>query len=181
MMQAEVGVRILAPARNSDRGAVSVMLQQQFAITRLCNVPRGAFSPPPNVDSVVLKLEPRSVETPTNFEQVVRCGFSQPRKTLANNLASGGFDKAQVHAAIAQLGLGDSVRAHMLEQEQCTATFTPATTPSIGAGTRCSIFIASRVSSGSPSFTVSPGRQCRLITVPGIGAPKLEFSSNSSE
>ena len=45
-----------------------------------------------------------------------------------------------------------------------------ATTPSAGALTVCSIFIASRTRSGCPAVTTVPGSASTRSTRPGIGA-----------
>lgn len=85
MMQQEVADRILAPAGNSARGALSVVIEYQMRVTRVCKVPAGAFMPPPKVQSTVLMLEPYA-EADRAFELFVHKGFRQPRKTLANNI-----------------------------------------------------------------------------------------------
>jgi len=90
MLQKEVAKRVLAKEGSPDRGSLSVFLQAQFEIERVCDVPAGAFEPPPKVDSAVLSLFPRETglteAEERRFFGFVRAGFSQPRKTLANNL-----------------------------------------------------------------------------------------------
>src|SRR5215471_17442404 len=51
-----------------------------------------------------------------------------------------------------------------------TANLTASTTPSAGAATVCSIFIASMTISGSPRRTWLPGSAISCVTRPGIGA-----------
>jgi len=115
MMQQEVATKILAAAGKRERGAISVRMQAQFTVTKLCNVPPGAFMPPPNVDSTVLQFVPQrggSADLPESFFQLVQAGFAQPRKTLANNLAARGFDRESVSRA----GLEPAIRPHQLTQ-----------------------------------------------------------------
>lgn len=115
MMQKEVGTRVLAPAGSSDRGSLSVYLQGKFAISKVCDAPKGAFVPPPKVDSVVLEFVPKA-DPPTEelFSFVRRC-FGQPRKTLANNMISGlGISRDQASAAIESVGLAEKVRPQEL-------------------------------------------------------------------
>ena len=114
MMQKEVGVRILAEAGDSDRGSLSVWLQSLFTITRVKNVPAGAFFPPPKVSSVVLEFVPR-VSPLLNVDtlRIVRAGFTQPRKTLVNNLRAIGLSEAVEGA-----GLDKKIRPHQLTIEQ---------------------------------------------------------------
>ena len=57
------------------------------------NVPPGAFTPPPKVDSAVVRLVPRpageaGVKDATHFARTVAAAFSQRRKTLRNSLST---------------------------------------------------------------------------------------------
>lgn len=126
MIQKEVGERILAAPGNSERGSLSVFLQAQFEIAVLAKVPAGSFLPPPKVDSVVLSLRPRetpvSLEREARFFSLIRAGFAQPRKTLANNLASTGLiDREKLSVCLISLGLTASVRPHQLEMDHWKA------------------------------------------------------------
>lgn len=109
MMQREVGTRILAPPKNSDRGSLSVYLQIQFEISKVADVPPGSFWPPPKVDSIVLEFMPKetglSPQDKLAFFRLVRGSFKQPRKTLANNLGAMGFSREAVEAALVAAGL----------------------------------------------------------------------------
>lgn len=117
MMQREVADRFIAPVGDSGRGAVSVILQRQFTIKMVCRVPGGCFMPPPKVESAVLLLTPREDAASAKWEQVVRAGFKQPRKTLSNNLRASGFDSS----IIAAVGLEPNARPHFLTEEQWDA------------------------------------------------------------
>ena len=88
MMQKEVGEKIVAEPKNRDRGALSVNIQSMFTVEFVVKAPSEAFMPPPKVDSVVLKLTPRSDVFSDAFYKVVKAGHMQPRKTLLNNLGS---------------------------------------------------------------------------------------------
>ncbi|MBA4293550.1 ribosomal RNA small subunit methyltransferase A [bacterium] len=115
MMQREVGEKILAKAGDRNRGALSVVIQRLFDVTRVCLVPPGAFWPPPKVDSVVLDLRPRGLTGERAFD-VVRMGFRSPRKTLVNNLSSG-YEKDLVGGVLLVMGLSETVRPHELTEE----------------------------------------------------------------
>ncbi len=119
MMQREVGIKIVAKPCERERGALSVMLQTQFEITKVLKVPPGAFMPPPKVESVVLKLIPRQVELPKTFERVVRAGHSQPRKTLINCLAATfRQERAAIQSATEQADLDENARGFELTEAQ---------------------------------------------------------------
>jgi 16S rRNA (adenine1518-N6/adenine1519-N6)-dimethyltransferase len=112
MMQKEVGERILAPAGDRRRGSLSVYLQTQYQMKKVANVPAGAFLPPPKVDSVILELTPFFATHATpEFFAFVRLGFTQPRKTLVNNLTSG-EGRAKTEEALSKVGLSSTIRPH---------------------------------------------------------------------
>lgn len=119
MMQKEVGIKIVAKPGERERGALSVMLQTQFNISKVLKVPPGAFMPPPKVESVVLKLTPRHIELPTSFERVVRAGHSQPRKTLTNCLAATfRQERSVIQVVTEQAELTESARGFELTESQ---------------------------------------------------------------
>lgn len=119
MMQKEVAEKILSPAGKRERGSLSVFLQTCFKISEVVRAPAGAFMPPPKVDSIVLEFLPRSLPVPPDEEKalfrLIRAGFTQPRKTLANNLNA--FGRERVVSALAACSLSPSVRPHELPEE----------------------------------------------------------------
>ena len=79
------------------------MLQYRFDMQLLLEVAPDAFSPPPQVDSAVVRLLPRpqarlTAKSQAGLEQVVRRAFAQRRKTLRNSLA--GLLEAGDYAAL---------------------------------------------------------------------------------
>jgi 16S rRNA (adenine1518-N6/adenine1519-N6)-dimethyltransferase len=85
MLQLEVVERMVAAPSTSAYGRLSVSLQARFRMKKLFKVSRGAFRPPPKVESAVVRLEP--LETPLALdEDLVRRAFSARRKTLRNAL-----------------------------------------------------------------------------------------------
>ncbi|HSI74135.1 MAG TPA: 16S rRNA (adenine(1518)-N(6)/adenine(1519)-N(6))-dimethyltransferase RsmA [Fimbriimonas sp.] len=120
MMQKEVGERVLAGPKTPARGSLSVFLQAQFNIERVAVAPAGAFLPPPKVDSIVLSFTPRleEFEDEAWFFKVVRVGFTQPRKTLVNNLGGLGCSREQITTALEQAELGPLARPQELNLEQ---------------------------------------------------------------
>jgi 16S rRNA (adenine1518-N6/adenine1519-N6)-dimethyltransferase len=114
MMQKEVGERVLAGPKTAMRGSLSVFLQSQFAISKIAVAPAGAFLPPPKVDSVVLEFVPLPVSPTEWFFKLVRVGFTQPRKTLVNNLLGLEFDRETILAALETTGLTEKARPQEL-------------------------------------------------------------------
>jgi len=114
MLQKEVVERMVAAPGGRDYGRLSVMLQYRFDMESLLEVGPGAFSPPPKVDSAVVRLLPRpqaqlTAVAEAGLAQVVRRAFSQRRKTLRNSLA--GLLDAGDYAA---LGIDPGLRAENL-------------------------------------------------------------------
>jgi len=91
MLQKEVVERMVAPPGSRTYGRLSVMLQFRYRMARLFDVPRGAFNPPPQVTSSIVRMQPLpAAELPAvdaaRFAQVVTAAFGQRRKTLRNAL-----------------------------------------------------------------------------------------------
>ena len=89
MLQLEVVERMVAAPATAAYGRLSVALQTRFRMKKLFNVARGAFRPPPKVESAVVRLEPLA-ERPAmdwqRFDALLRQAFSARRKTLRNAL-----------------------------------------------------------------------------------------------
>ena len=93
MLQKEVVDRIVAPPGGKEYGRLTVMLAAACRSERLFRVGTGAFSPPPRVESAVIRLLPLQeppfpVPDPGRFAGIVAAAFSMRRKTLRNGLRS---------------------------------------------------------------------------------------------
>lgn len=88
MFQREVVDRIAAPPGNSERGFLSVMVEDAFRVEKLFDIPPAAFSPVPKVWSSVARFTPRDDgrQDAGDFRKLVSAAFAQKRKTLENNL-----------------------------------------------------------------------------------------------
>ena len=92
MLQKEVVDRMVAAPGSKTYGRLSVMLQFRYRLIKLFDVPRGAFTPAPQVTSSLVRMQPRAVsELPeidaNSFARVVASAFGQRRKTLRNALS----------------------------------------------------------------------------------------------
>jgi len=92
LVQKEVAERLYAKPGSRAFGALSVRVQYLAECELICDVPAKAFYPPPKVDSAVVRLRPRVIQTPAlnpeNLESLIKLGFSSKRKMLRNNLKS---------------------------------------------------------------------------------------------
>lgn len=89
MMQKEVAERIVALPGNKEYGILSVQCQLMSTPEILFDVPPHLFSPPPNVDSTVIRFsldKPNLECTDQHLKTVVRMAFNQRRKKLSNAL-----------------------------------------------------------------------------------------------
>ena len=89
MLQREVVERMVAAPGTAAYGRLSVMLQYRFAMALALRVPPGAFTPPPKVDSAVVRMRPLGLDRQrardeARFAAIVAAAFSQRRKTLRN-------------------------------------------------------------------------------------------------
>lgn len=114
MLQEEVVQRITASPGGKDYGRLSVMLQFHCETEYLFHVGPGAFSPPPRVQSAVLRLRPRPtplvpLQDPAAFATLVRTAFAHRRKTLRNALR--GLADTQV---IVRSGIDPALRPEAL-------------------------------------------------------------------
>ena len=103
MLQKEVVDRLVAPPGGKTYGRLTVMVAAACAATALFRVGRGAFQPPPAVDSAVVRLVPHAADPfplpdRARFARIVAAAFSMRRKTLRNSLR-GLVDAAQFAAA----------------------------------------------------------------------------------
>ncbi len=91
MLQKEVVDRICASSGSRNFGRLSAMVQSKCTTQALIDVPPQCFSPAPKVSSAFIRLTPHPQaivpkELESNYKAIVQQCFSQPRKTLANNL-----------------------------------------------------------------------------------------------
>jgi len=85
MLQLEVVERMVAAPSTPEYGRLSVALQARFRMKKLFNVSKGAFRPPPKVESAVVRLQPLTQLLEID-DELLRRAFSARRKTLRNAL-----------------------------------------------------------------------------------------------
>lgn len=114
LIQKEVAQRI---ARSKKESLLSLSVKAYGSPRIVDMVPRGAFSPPPKVDSTILRIENISrkkfkdagVPEETFFKLLHR-GFGQKRKMLMSNLGNA-FPRGDVEKAFLAADLDAKVRA----------------------------------------------------------------------
>ena len=93
MVQKEAAQRLCAKVGTRESGAITVGVNYYGTVKKLFDVSRGSFMPSPNVDSAVIRIDINNEgkldeETEKLFFSIVKNGFSQRRKTLANALTN---------------------------------------------------------------------------------------------
>ncbi|HCC72122.1 MAG TPA: 16S rRNA (adenine(1518)-N(6)/adenine(1519)-N(6))-dimethyltransferase [Bacteroidales bacterium] len=117
MLQKEVADRLVSGPGSKVYGILSVLLQAYYDIELLFNVPAGVFSPPPKVQSAVIRLKRREEELvyydEKLFFKVVKITFNQRRKIIKNSLKplvdTSGLDNMILKKRPEQLGIDDFI------------------------------------------------------------------------
>lgn len=90
MFQKELAERVAAKPGSKIYGVISVLTQVYYNVNYLFTVDAQCFSPPPKVQSAVIRLTRTRryealITNHKHFKQVVKMGFAQRRKKLKNN------------------------------------------------------------------------------------------------
>jgi 16S rRNA (adenine1518-N6/adenine1519-N6)-dimethyltransferase len=120
MVQREVRDRLVASAGTKEYGALTVFTRAAFEVATVCRLRPGAFYPPPDVESAVVRLIPRTealAEETDAFRAVVRAAFQARRKTLRNALRALG-DAPRAEHALEAAGIDATRRGETLSIEE---------------------------------------------------------------
>lgn len=124
MVQKEAGMRLCAEVGTRLSGAVTVAVSYYADSEVLFEVPRTGFYPSPKVDSVVIRLKLKKkkdidLKDEKKFFNLVKCAFSQRRKTALNSVsATMGVDKASLAEIFDSLAIDRNIRAENLSMQQ---------------------------------------------------------------
>jgi 16S rRNA (adenine1518-N6/adenine1519-N6)-dimethyltransferase len=117
MVQKEVAEAIVAKPGEMSLLSVSVQFYGEPRI--IGYVPAQCFYPAPKVDSAILRIDPypqpRVAVDEGSFFELVRAGFTAPRKQLVNSLAQGlGASKSEVLSRLERADIASQRRAETL-------------------------------------------------------------------
>lgn len=128
MVQKEVGDRLKASPGGKDYGAISAAVQYYSVPQKILDVPPASFIPPPEVDSVVMRLDirekpPVEVKSEEMLFRVIKAAFGQRRKTLLNALTAGSFNKSkeEIKDILGKAGIDDGRRGETLSLQEFAA------------------------------------------------------------
>jgi 16S rRNA (adenine1518-N6/adenine1519-N6)-dimethyltransferase len=118
MVQKEVAARLVARAGGREIGAPAVLLRLLYRVERLLDVGRGAFLPPPEVASSVLRLTPVAARgLDSSVREAVNRAYRNRRKMLRKTLAGFVAAESEIAHALRVLGLAEAARPEDLEPE----------------------------------------------------------------
>ncbi|MDJ0616043.1 MAG: 16S rRNA (adenine(1518)-N(6)/adenine(1519)-N(6))-dimethyltransferase RsmA [Calothrix sp. MO_192.B10] len=124
LIQKEVAQRLVAKPGTKAFGALTVRVQYLAECQMVSIVPAKAFYPVPKVDSAIVSLRPRNIETPAHnskqLETIVKLGFGAKRKMLRNNLQSL-IERDRFIQLLEQLQINPQARAEDLSVQQWIA------------------------------------------------------------
>ena len=127
LVQREVAERAVAAAGADEYGALSVNVQAVAVPEMVFRVPAGAFSPPPKVESAVLRVIPRpdpviAAADEQGFRELVQAAFGLRRKQMrrvVRTIADTGAEQADAILAVASID--PEARPETLTVEQFAA------------------------------------------------------------
>ena len=119
MLQQEVVERMVAQPACADYGRMSVMLQWRYRMWDILHVGPQAFSPPPRVNSAVVRMLPRAAGelhglAPERLKEVTGAAFAQRRKLMRHSLepwlaARGYSGRFDMHRRAEEVGVDEYV------------------------------------------------------------------------
>lgn len=125
MIQKEVADRLTAIPGKKNTGAITYTVYYYTDSEEILEVPKDSFIPEPEVTSEVIKLNIRKtpIVEPKNKEKmfkVIKCAFTQRRKTLLNSLVNTNIldNKQQGINMLNSLNINENIRPEELTIEQ---------------------------------------------------------------
>ncbi|MBQ9832440.1 MAG: ribosomal RNA small subunit methyltransferase A [Clostridia bacterium] len=119
MLQKEAAQRFFAPVGSKKYGPMTILANRSYNITRVLELSPSDYFPMPDVDSWVIHLEKKQgVQSMPQFSKLLDRAFLMRRKTLVNNLMSGGILRSEAEELVQSAGLPLSVRAEAVTIEQ---------------------------------------------------------------
>jgi 16S rRNA (adenine1518-N6/adenine1519-N6)-dimethyltransferase len=127
MVQKEVADRLAASPGTREYGLLTATAQLFGRVEKIFTLPPEAFSPPPKVQSSVIRID-IDPQIPTlgvkedEFISFLKLSFGQKRKTLWNNLKTQ-YDEKKLRAALAEAGMKPAVRAEAVPLKKMAELF----------------------------------------------------------
>ena len=124
MIQKEVADRLIEIPSGKNTGAITYTVYYYCDSENIGIVDNTSFIPMPEVTSEIIRLKLRKepkvqVEDEKLFFKIIKCAFTQRRKTLLNSLNNAGIfkDKKQAEKVLTEIGLAQDIRPENLSIE----------------------------------------------------------------
>ena len=122
MVQLEVAERLVAKAGSKEYGAITPAIDYRATAKIIKKVSRKMFTPVPNVDSAIVKIDFIENKYPIDntkvLDETIKSAFAMRRKTLENNLkTSFKLDTATIQNILSAVNLPPQVRGEKLTTE----------------------------------------------------------------
>lgn len=126
MIQMEVAERLTAKAGTKEYGAITVAIDARANAKIIKKVSRNMFTPVPNVDSAIVKIDlvdnKFNISDQQILEDTIKCAFGNRRKTLYNNIKSYfNLTSDKAHQILQEANLPSDIRGEKLTTEQFVA------------------------------------------------------------
>lgn len=123
MVQKEVGERLTGKPNTKDYNALSVVMNYKTDSKLAYKVSRNSFHPAPNVESALLVVKTKEVDSSGNFGpkflEFVQNIFEQRRKTIINNISNNySISKDKLMKIFEENNISIDIRAEALDIEQ---------------------------------------------------------------
>ena len=123
MVQLEVAERLVAKAGTKDYGAITPAIDYRATAKIIKRVGRHMFTPAPNVDSAIVKIDfdntKYHIDNTCVMDDTIKCVFAMRRKTIENNMKSFfKFSSETINLIISECEIKSGTRGETLNTEQ---------------------------------------------------------------
>jgi 16S rRNA (adenine1518-N6/adenine1519-N6)-dimethyltransferase len=135
LVQREVAERMAAKAGDEDYGALTINIAVVAGVEQVLGVPASAFSPPPKVESAVVRLTPLPtstvpLESLESFRTFVQAAFGLRRKQMVRVIRSvRGLSAVEAGLVLDKAGIDPSARPEVVTPDQFAGLFELLTRP----------------------------------------------------
>lgn len=123
MVQLEVAERLTAKAGTKEYGAITPAIDYRANAKIIKKVNRNMFTPAPNVDSAIVKIDFANNKYQINntkvLDDTIKCAFAMRRKTIENNIKTFfKFSNETVNEIVSKAGIPSMTRGEKLTTEE---------------------------------------------------------------
>ncbi|MBE5736021.1 MAG: ribosomal RNA small subunit methyltransferase A [Clostridiales bacterium] len=123
MVQKEVADRLVAKPNTKDYGAITASIDYRANASIIKNVNRNMFTPAPNVDSAIVKIDfdtsKYDIINTKILDDTIKSVFAMRRKTIENNLKSSfKISSELVNQIVSEAGLRSGLRGETLSTQE---------------------------------------------------------------